>query len=535
MRKLSMRLWYALAISVALGLFSASPSAGAEEPTPDPVLHIGSVSDVDTQTMRRLIEESTQSSVTQIPALPPLVLDLEQAVRTALESNLQLQIAALDRNVAEALVPAARAKFHPTPGLDVIAAEERLVDAPDDPDSPGELEPGTLKEDEQAVLPFVRQELPTGGTLLLVTDLNRQGVHDGRDIADDDPEPDRDDYAGGSTLLLRQPLLRGGRVYVARREILDAEYNLDILEAQLRAQILQVTAQVKEAYYNTLLAQRLIEVSEQALVRDRSLLEASRALFEAGRATRRDVLSAEIRISDDEASLARNRAALEGAQLVLRDVLGTPIGQPIRAAEATVPFEPVPIRLASWIASALENRPELRQLLTRLDQSSLAVQVASNDVLPMLDFLGSYRRVGFDSSWRKTWDLNSQVWAAGLHFEIPLGNVAARERLRAAKFLHERVERELEAQRRLIEIEVRTEEISLRENLGNLAAQTAKVEQARDKLETANTRFRLGLADNFDVTDAQEDLVSAESEFLVAIVDYVNSLARLEARIAGPL
>ena len=68
-----------------------------------------------------------------------------------------------------------------------------------------------------------------------------------------------------------------------------------------------------------------------------------------------------------------------------------------------------------------------------------------------------------------------------------------------------------------------------------VAAQTAKVEQARDKLETANTCFRLGLADNFDVTDAQEDVVSAETEFLTAIVDYVNSLARLEASIAGPL
>ena len=41
----------------------------------------------------------------------------------------------------------------------------------------------------------------------------------------------------------------------------------------LRAQILQVTAQVKEAYFNTILAQRLIEVSENALERDRALLE----------------------------------------------------------------------------------------------------------------------------------------------------------------------------------------------------------------------------------------------------------------------
>jgi hypothetical protein len=37
------------------------------------------------------------------------------------------------------------------------------------------------------------------------------------------------------------------------------------------------------------------------------------------------------------------------------------------------------------------------------------------------------------------------------------------------------------------------------------------------------------------VTDAQKDLVEAESDLLVAIVDYNNGLARLEASIAGPL
>ena len=42
-------------------------------------------------------------------------------------------------------------------------------------------------------------------------------------------------------------------------------------------------------------------------------------------------------------------------------------------------------------------------------------------------------------------------------------------------------------------------------------------------------------ADNFDVTDAQEDVVDAETEFLGSMVDYVNSQARLEASIAGPL
>jgi len=526
--------------SLAASLCSAClvvPALDANaEPAPAPEsLSIGSISDLDTAEIQRLIDRASSAAEATTPESPPLLLSLEEAIRVALEANLQLQIAAIDRNVAEALVPAARAKFHPTPGFDAALGSTRLVDAPDDITSPGTIDDGTLEKNAQGAIPFVRQELPTGGTATVSTQFFRDATHDTRDIPDDELEANGDLYLGGTALVLRQPLLRGGSVYVARRLILDSEYNLSIAEAQLRAQILQVTAQVKEAYFNAILAQRLIEVTEAALKRDHNLLEASRALFDAGRATRRDVLSAEIRISDDESSLAQNRAAFSAAQLGLRNVLGTRIDQPVQPAEATIPFEPVEIRLAKWIQQAIENRPEIRAALARLDQSALAVKVAGNDVLPALDLLGTYGRAGFSGSSRTTWDLDSQVWAVGLHFEIPWGNVAARERLRAARLLNERGERDLTNLQRQIEIEVRTEAINLRENFGDLSAQTAKVDQARAKLETANTRFRLGLADNFDVTDAQEDLVSAETELLTALVDYVNSLARLEARIAGPV
>jgi len=526
-------MWMRRSLAILVSTFLLLPALAplsAEPAAPAGPLEIGSVSEVDTDEVQRLIDRASGTAEAPAPDGTPLVLSLEEAIRIALEANLSLQIAAIDRDVADALVPAARAKFHPVPGFDVATGSERLVDAPDDITEPGDLVPGTFKENAQSAVPFVRQELPTGGIMTLSAQLLRDSFHD------HDPDTDDgDDYLGGTAIVLTQPLMRGGRIYVARREILDSEYNLSIAEAQLRAQILQVTARVKESYYNTILAQRLIEVSEEALKRDRALLEASHALFHAGRATRRDVLSAEIRISDGESSLATNRAAFDASQLGLRDVLGTPIDQPVLPSEGTIPFDPIEIRLAQWLAQAIENRPEIRALLIRLDQSALAVRVAENEVLPALDLLGSFGRAGFSDSSRTTWDQDSQAWAAGLHFEIPLGNVAARQRLRAFRLLNERVERELRNQQRLIEIEVRSEVISLRENFGNLAAQTAKVEQARAKLETANTRFRLGLADNFDVTDAQEDLVSAETEFLTAIVDYVTSLARLEASIAGPL
>lgn len=539
-----MRRWLATVSVCTCLLLRALAPASAEPEAPAGPLAIGSVSEVDTNEVQALIDRASGTPEAPMPEQAPLVLSLEEAIRVALEANLSLQIAAIDRDVLDALVPAARAKFHPVPGFDVAAGSERLVDAPDDIASPGDIIDGTYEENAQSAAPFVRQELPTGGVITLSTQLLRDSINDGRNFDDpatpenenlDERSTNGDRYLGGTAIVLAQPLMRGGRVYVARREILDSEYNLSIAESQLRAQVLQVTAQVKQAYYNTILAQRLIEVSEAALTRDRALLEASHALFHAGRATRRDVLSAEIRISDGESSLAANRAAFDASQLALRDVLGTPIDQPVLPSESTIPFDPVEIRLAKWLGQAVENRPEIRTLLTRLDQTALAVRVAENEVLPALDLLGSFGRAGFSNSSRTTWDQDSQAWAAGLHFEIPLGNVAARQRLLAARLLNERVERELRNQQRGIEIEVRGEVISLRENFENLAAQTAKVEQARDKLETANTRFRLGLADNFDVTDAQEDVVSAETAFLTSIVDYVNSLARLEASIAGPL
>jgi outer membrane protein TolC len=494
-----------------------------------PELRIGSAAEIDTKALLGAIE-ATRGDSAGIPLSdePVRVLDLEEAIRLSLEHNLRLQIAALDRDAVEREVPARRAFFHPTPGMTFAATGTRIEGALDAPDGGGPItkEPGSEQDQSQLTTAFVRQELPTGAQLTVGADMLRESG----DAWNGDRAID-----GGMRIELRQPLMRGGRVYVATAPIRDAEYTLGIFESQLRAQILQVTAEAKQAYYNTILAERLIQVSEQAIERDRSLIEASEALFRAGRASQRDIVSAQIQLSDDLADLASRRGALDLAQISLRDVLGLSISEYLKPADSSVPFQPVEIRLGQWIEQALTNRPEIRQILYRLEQSALAVRVAGNAVLPRFDLVGVYRRNDFDTKTRRVWGFDSQLWIAGFEFEIPFGNVAARERLREASLQYARIDRELENQRRLIEVEVRSEEVNLRENLEELQAQTAKVEQARYKLDIAQVRYQRGIADNFDVTDAQEDLVDAESDLLAAVVDYTNGLARLEASIAGPL
>ncbi len=514
---------------IAARVMAGLLAAGSAMASPDSELRIGSASEIDTKALRSAIEGARSDAASSfLPTDAPVrLLLLEEAIRLALEHNLSIQISELERDIAEREVPARRAFFHPTPGVALLATSDHTVDpiyAEDD----GTLVKGsgTSKNRGQIAGVFLRQELPTGAQLTLGVDASRES---GDDFNGDDV------IASGAQLELRQPLLRGGRIYVATAPIRDAEFTLGILESGLRAQILRVTAQAKQAYYNTVLAERLIQVSEQAIERDRELIEASEALFRAGRASQRDIVSAQIQLSDDLSELASRRGELDLAELALRDVLGLAIGAHLKPADTTIPFEPVQPRLGQWIENALASRPEIQQILYRLQQSALAVRVAGNTVLPRLDLVGLFRRDDDATSTRRVYGFDSQRWIAGIEFEIPFGNVAARERLRATSLQYARIERELENQRRLIELEVRAEEVSLRENLEELATQTDKVEQARQKLEIAQVRYQRGIADNFDVTDAQGDLVEAESDLLAAVVDYTNGLARLEASIAGPL
>jgi outer membrane protein TolC len=512
----------------AAGVIAGLVLSGGAPAAAPPELRIGRASEIDTQALRSAIEGTRgDPGAGASGGAPVRSIGLEEAIRLALEHNLRLQIAALDRDIAEREVPARRAFFHPTPGMSFLASDARLQDPLEIADD-GTLvkQSGSRSDRSQLARVFVRQELPTGAQLTLGLDALRESG---------DEFGGGDALEGGAQVELRQPLLRGGRVYVATAPIRDAEYTLGILEAQLRAQILQVTAEAKQAYYDTILAERLIEVSEQAIERAHELIAASHALFRAGRASQRDIVSAEIQLSDHLSDLASRRASLDLAQLALRDVLGLGIGEYLKPADATIRFEPVELRLGAWIEHALARRPEIQEILYRLERSALLVRVAGNAVLPKLDVVGVFRRNDSDTSARRVWGFGSQRWIAALEFEVPFGNVAARERLRAAALDYARIERELESQRRLIELEVRAEELSLRENLEELRAQTDKVEQARQKLEIAQVRYQRGIADNFDVTDAQEDLVDAESDLLAAVVGYTNGRARLEARIAGPL
>ena len=463
-----------------------------------------------------LASRSTQGPAMRQTALgvrrgPVVAVTLKDAIDRSLHENLGLLSGSLAKESAELEIPKAQARFHPNVGFTLDTSGVRAV-----PEGAAQASLTTRR-----LSPIVTQQLPTGGSLVLSSDIVRGDPSVGHKPA--------------VTISAVQPVLRGGRTYVATQPVRNAEFDLRIAGNALKAQILSVTADTKISYYNVLLAEKVIGVTEAAIARDRDLIDASTAMFNARLVTKRDVYSAELSFAQDSARLVSARADLETSKDALLSVLGLSIATDIELVDKEIKFEPVPLEPEWLIATAIRRRPEIVAAQERLAKSALNIRVAQNAQLPQLDLVASYGRAHTTYTSTGSIGVAGDVWTAGLVASFPLGNVAARSTLSQAELERKRFLIELEQTKRNVEIGVRAAVIKLRKSVERIKSLTIAIEQAKGKLEVGKAQFVLGQATNLDITDAQQAILNAETDFLTAIIGYNIGLAELEASVAGSI
>ena len=508
---------------------SSTPEPALAAPKTDRRARADSKDPLDLERLKRSLARMEAEPAAQSPATPEasalpfegrrgpaMAVTLQDAIDLALKENLGLRSTSLSSESIALEIPKARARFHPTVGFTLSGSGVRAA--------PEGARRTTLTTYQLA--PLAIQQLPTGGALVLSSDFAAAETH---------PATPSLEYSSAVTLSLVQPLLRGGRIYVATQPIRNAEFDSRIADNGLKAQVLSVTAGTKTAYYSVLLAEKVIGVTEAAIARDQELVDASNALFQARLVTKRDVFSAELSFAQDSARLVSARADLETAKNALLSVLGLPIATDVVLVDKEISFEPIQLELERLIATGTEKRPEILAAQERLAKAALNIRVSRNALLPQLDLVASYGRAHTRTVFARSLDLAGDVWTAGLVFSFPIGNVAARATLSQAEIDYKNLLVQLEQTKRDVELGVRAAVIKLRKSVERIKALTVAIEQAKGKLEVGKAQFALGLATNLDITDAQLAILNAETDLLTAIVDYNIGLAELEASIAGPL
>ncbi|MEZ5318494.1 MAG: TolC family protein [Vicinamibacterales bacterium] len=115
-----------------------------------------------------------------------------------------------------------------------------------------------------------------------------------------------------------------------------------------------------------------------------------------------------------------------------------------------------------------------------------------------------------------------------LQLQLPARDAAAKANLASAQLSLEQSELQLKAQELSVVNEVTDAGLNV-ESLYKqlLAAQKTREAQERNA-EAAQTRLEVGMATNFEVVQAQQQLTSSRLSELRAVINYINAVANFE-------
>jgi outer membrane protein len=437
------------------------------------------------------------------PSPGAVTLGLSEAVRMALEGNFSLLTAAESVESARLRYQASRAQFYP------------------------QLTPRYVRgENEQALTLDARQRLPwTGGSLTATSALRSRP---------DDPVPST--RTADLDLTLTQPLLRGAGPNATFFDLRNSRRLRVSQERALELARQRVAVEVARAFYQVLQQRLLLAVARQSLARSEGLLKASEARLAVGLVSKLDVFRAQLQAAQTSETMVRSEAALQDALEQFRSLLGRSPSDPLEpqstrlSGDVTDLGEPLEI----LVERARQQRLDLHETRDQIDDARRSAALARQDLLPQLDLnLGVLRTgqgPGFGSAWRAG-DTRVNLF---LTTSYPLESTSRSVNKAVADIEVNARRRALQQHEWDVESEVRSAVRDLDQIRKSVELQQTAVAVAEQQLRLATLRYQRGLASNFDVVEAEGNLVLARSALVGLLTRHQVGLVDLR-RVTGSL
>jgi outer membrane protein len=315
-------------------------------------------------------------------------LTLEDAVRFALENNNDIDTARINVQLSEFDLTAARGVYDP-----IISSEsfyERSV-RPVSSTIGGGANGSTTQTDFTGSFRFGGFS-PFGGGAYQVDFASARLTTNNRFVTLNPQFPT------AAVITYTQPLWRGFRFDDRRRRIEIARRNVSLSDAQFRQQVIDVIAQIENAYWDLAFALRSLQVQLDAVRQARIQVESNRRQVAQGTLAPIDVVAADAQVTTFEQSVYSAQEAVTRAENVLKTLMLPDRTNPLWQ-QALVPISPIDlapprVTLETAVAGALQSRPEIAQLQTQAEINRIDTRFFRDQTRPQIDLVGTYNPVG---------------------------------------------------------------------------------------------------------------------------------------------
>ena len=330
-----------------------------------------------------------------------------------------------------------------------------------------------------------------------------------------------DVYSAG--VDVNYPLFDGGAAYFSREA---ASADLDASKYDREAVLNELELRVSAAYLDILLSEGRERIAVQALDFTREQVRQARAREEVGEGLQVDRLRFETRASEQQLALNRVRANRGIEIAVLSELLGVPVSED---GEFPDPEAGLALPEGDLVARALDGRPEMRALRSRVEATVNDLKKEKSTWWPSVGLFASYGFISLDDLKLSSEEEELTV-GGGMAWNLFQGGgtVARTAALRSEVDELVARQRELSLQ---IEREVRAAEIDLGVARENLAVTQETVTLAQEVLERISAQYAAGEAQVIDVNDAELQRTRAQSALLQSRVNVLLSQARLRRAV----
>lgn len=330
-----------------------------------------------------------------------------------------------------------------------------------------------------------------------------------------------------------QPLYRPAN----RITLQQGERSVNIAQAQLDAALQDLLVRASQAYFEVLAAQDTLTFVQAQKAAVSEQLASAKRNFEVGTTTVTDSREAQARY---DLVLAQEIAAdndLRVKRLALDQLVGQTGAQPQPLALPVQVPTVLPDNVASWVDTAREQQPGVRQAVIALDIARLETQKAQTGHLPTVDLQAGYN---------VTRNLNGTITApgvsnrtnsasVGLALNLPLfAGFSVQNRIKETVALEEKATADLETTRRTVAQATRTAFFGVQSGQGQVQALEAAEASSQSALDANKLGYQVGVRINIDVLNAQSQLFQTKRDLAQARYNVLLSTLRLR-QAAGTL
>jgi outer membrane protein len=372
-------------------------------------------------------------------------------------------------------------------------------------------------------------------------------------------------YNSGLTVSFSQPLIKNRGAFVNRIPIMMAQSRLKKAGFDLRTSVIGLISNAELIYWQTVQLRESLRVQQSALDLADKFLKRSQRELELGAISKLDIYQPELQYAQAEGAVSLAVYQLRQEEDTLRKQIGADLDPryrnlPIVLTESlSAPPESInAIDAEKQVEKALLSRPDLKSQMQDLDTDDLNIRSVSNAMRPDLEMTGIYTAQGLGGTFfnrTNVFDVNGNqstitqvvpggfgdslsqlfgfgypVYGFGLTLRLPIRNRQSEADMADALVSKRRDALQVRGAQQQVRLDVLTAVNQVKASKEGVDLAVKSRDFAQKRLDAENKKYELGTSQIFLVLQAQTDLITAESNVVLQIINYKrNVLALLQA------